>query len=157
MVLPGDNVREGVRTTAEEKSLIYKELTKWRLSHWREKWRSQWPSYGPKSLVSDADLENVAKHVGSITSIDHLRPLTHIIHWSQLSEPLFRTVRSALALATGVTPLIDQMVEQPVEHQELHNQNSDVGESAASVDGNRTNAQQARVGKLQQFENVILF
>ena len=97
----------------------------------------------------------MAKHAGSITSIDHLRPLTHIIHWSQLSEPLFHAVRAALALATG-TP-IDQTAEQPVE---LHNQNLDVGGSAVSIDDSRMNTRgqkRLRVGKLQQFENVILF
>ncbi|KAJ7312732.1 hypothetical protein DFH08DRAFT_1043981 [Mycena albidolilacea] len=26
--------------------------------HWKEEWRTQWPSYGPKSLISDSGLED---------------------------------------------------------------------------------------------------
>ena len=159
VVSPGDNMREGeIRTTAEEKSVIYEQLMKWRLHHWQEKWRLEWPCYGPKSLISDADLENVAKHAGTITSIDHLQPLTHIIHWSQLAEPLFHAVRAALALATGATA-IERTTNNTVACQEPRDQDPNVGVAAAG-DTHTTatwRGKPTRVGKLQQFKNVIIF
>ncbi|KIM71198.1 hypothetical protein PILCRDRAFT_83029, partial [Piloderma croceum F 1598] len=79
---------------------IYKELVSWRLKIWREEWHSKWPAYGPKSLISDTDLENIAKHSGTITVIDDLHSLEHIVHWSTLSIPLFNAVQTALATVT---------------------------------------------------------
>jgi hypothetical protein len=155
-VSPGDNMREGgIRTTAEEKSMIYEELVKWRLCHWREKWRLEWPCYGPKSLISDADLENVAKHAGTITSIDHLRPLTHIIHWSQLADPLFNAVCAALALATGATA-IERTTNNTVECQQSRDQDPNAG-VVASRETNTTAAWRRKPVRVGKLENVIIF
>ncbi|KAJ7615916.1 hypothetical protein FB45DRAFT_757724 [Roridomyces roridus] len=52
-------------TTDEQREGIYQELVRWRLVHWRNSWRDDWPQYGPKSLVSDADLNTIANHAGS--------------------------------------------------------------------------------------------
>ncbi|KAJ7689931.1 hypothetical protein B0H17DRAFT_906619, partial [Mycena rosella] len=68
---------------------IYQELVRWRLKLWRDHWRDEWPSYGPKCLVSDADLNNLATHVGSLRSVDDILPFTHIVHWAEISELLF--------------------------------------------------------------------
>jgi len=62
----------------------------------------KWPAYGPKSLISDTNLKNVAKHAGTITVVDDLCSLVHIVHWSTLAIPLFNTVQTALATVTGL-------------------------------------------------------
>jgi hypothetical protein len=110
MVTPNaDTPSSAIQITASEKDLIYKELISWRLKMWQEEWRSKWPAYGPKSLISDVDLEDISKHAGSITTLDDLVARTHIIHWSFLARPLFNAIQTALATVTGssVTPLID--------------------------------------------------
>ncbi|KAJ6536866.1 P-loop containing nucleoside triphosphate hydrolase protein [Mycena capillaripes] len=58
-----------VRTTDEEKEDMYQRLIDWRLQHWRNDWRDGWPSYGPNSLIPDSDLDNLAKHAGTVTTI----------------------------------------------------------------------------------------
>lgn len=103
-----------VKTTTKEKELILEQLVNWRHEIWSTKWRSQWPLYGPKAMVADADLENVAKHAGSIVKVDDLLPLTHIIHWSLISGPLFDAVQAALKHVTGHdAPSVDEPEPTP--------------------------------------------
>ncbi|KAJ7726145.1 hypothetical protein DFH07DRAFT_698888, partial [Mycena maculata] len=64
-------------------------LIQWRLHHWRSDWRDRWPSYGPKALIPDSDLEDLAKHTSKILSVEDMHQYTHIVHWSDLSTPLF--------------------------------------------------------------------
>ncbi|KAJ7484814.1 hypothetical protein B0H11DRAFT_2279523 [Mycena galericulata] len=73
---PGRSVQ--VRTTEEEKEEMYQMLIEWRLRHWRSDWRDEWPSYGPKSLIPDSDLDNLAKHAASIETVDDLVPLVQV-------------------------------------------------------------------------------
>jgi hypothetical protein len=132
--------------------MIYEELVKWRLCHWQEKWHLEWPCYGPKSLISDTDLENVAKHAGTITS-------TYPHHsWSQLADPLFNAVCTALALATGAK-VIERTTDNTVKCQQPCDQDPNAGVVAAG-ETNTTAAwrrKPAHMGKLQQFENMIIF
>jgi hypothetical protein len=152
MVEPGKNTRAtAVRTTVGEREKILKELMEWRLTHWQDHWRERWPNYGPKSLISDADLENVAKHAGAVHTVDDLRPFTHIIHWSALSEPLFGAVRAVLALATGIN-LTEYAATESVQQQQPAADQVNVSASQNA----RTSGQQKH-GKLQCFENVIQF
>ncbi|KAJ6626327.1 hypothetical protein B0H10DRAFT_1748616, partial [Mycena sp. CBHHK59/15] len=73
---------------------VYKKLVAWRLEHWCSDWRERWPSYGPKTLISDSDLEDLAKHTSKIFCVEDMRRYTHIVHWSELSEPLFNAIQS---------------------------------------------------------------
>jgi energy-converting hydrogenase Eha subunit C len=151
MVGPSEHASDvTIRTTAEEKEKILRELTKWRLIHWREYWQEHWPNYRPKSLVSDADLENIAKHAGSINTIDDLHPLMHIIHWSALSKPLFGAVCAALALAMGID-LMEPVATIGVQQQPAGDQVITIASPSAGM------AQQQKHGKLQPFENVMQF
>ncbi|KAJ6527790.1 hypothetical protein B0H19DRAFT_915851, partial [Mycena capillaripes] len=68
-------------------------LIEWRLNHWKKYWRVEWPSYGPKSLVSDSDLEEISQHNSKIHSVDDLKQYTHIVHWTALSGCLFEAVQ----------------------------------------------------------------
>ncbi|KAJ6523317.1 hypothetical protein B0H19DRAFT_1215090 [Mycena capillaripes] len=82
-----------VKTTALQQDTIYSKLIEWRLNHWKKYWRVEWPSYGPKSLVSDSDLEEISKHTSKIHSVDDLKHYTHIVHWTALSGCLFEAVQ----------------------------------------------------------------
>ena len=76
-------------------------LREWCSKVWRDEWRDEWPGYGPKSLVSDADLEKVAKNATSVHNLDTLEPLVHIVHWSELADSLLSTVRTAVTTVIG--------------------------------------------------------
>ncbi|KAJ7257348.1 ATP-dependent DNA helicase [Mycena rebaudengoi] len=88
-----------LRSTDEQREIMYQELGRWRLQIWRSEWREQWPSYGPKCLVSDIDLSDLANHAGSIHTIDDMLPYTHILHWGELSAPLFEAIQAASEIA----------------------------------------------------------
>ena len=76
-------------------------LWEWRSKVWRDEWRDEWPGYGPKSLVSDADLERVAKNATSVDSLNALEPLVHIVHWSKLADSLLSAVGTAVTAVIG--------------------------------------------------------
>ncbi|KAJ6491772.1 hypothetical protein C8R47DRAFT_942596, partial [Mycena vitilis] len=90
---------------------IYQELVRWRLKLWRDYWRDDWPSYGPKCLVLDVDLNELAKHAGSLHSVDDMLPLTHIIHWEDISEPLFAALQAIRLQFDVVPPPLDNVPE----------------------------------------------
>jgi hypothetical protein len=89
---PGPAIVSG-KTTYSQRETIYNNLIDWRLEHWKTYWRDEWPSYGPKSLISDSDLEEIAKHTSKIFSTDDLKHYTHIVHWAAISPHLFKAVQ----------------------------------------------------------------
>ncbi|KAJ7715861.1 hypothetical protein B0H14DRAFT_2644026 [Mycena olivaceomarginata] len=91
-----------VRTTEEEKEEMYQMLVSWRLQHWRTDWRDEWPSYGPRSLIPDSDLDTLAKHAGSIATVDDLVPLLQgVLHWDELAQPLLEALKSIFSTVHG--------------------------------------------------------
>jgi hypothetical protein len=96
----------GVRATDSDRESIYLQLISWRLEHWRSDWRTQWPSYGPKSLISDSDLEDLAKHTSKISAVDDMLPYTHIVHWDDLSVPLFAEIQAICMRLDLIAPII---------------------------------------------------
>ncbi|KAJ7211426.1 P-loop containing nucleoside triphosphate hydrolase protein [Mycena rebaudengoi] len=103
---PATSAPSGVRATDAERESLYLQLISWRLEHWRSDWRTQWPSYGPKSLISDSDLEDLAKHVGKISAVNDMLPYTHIIHWEELSVPLFAAIQAICLRLNLVAPIV---------------------------------------------------
>jgi DNA-binding transcriptional regulator YdaS (Cro superfamily) len=75
-----------------------------------------------------------------------------------LWDPLFNAVRTALALATGATA-IERTTNNTVECQQLRDQDPNAGVVAAGETNTTATWRRkpAHVGKLQQFENVIIF
>ncbi|KAF8237775.1 hypothetical protein L208DRAFT_1012870, partial [Tricholoma matsutake] len=71
---------------------IYQELICWCTLLWQREWRDKWPSYGPKTLLSDTDINTVAKHAGSIHVVDDLHRHTHVIHWDDLAIPFLHAL-----------------------------------------------------------------
>jgi hypothetical protein len=84
--------------TDEQTKIIYQELVQWWTHLWKKEWRDMWPSYGPKTLISDSDLNTVAKHAKSIHTIDDIRCCTNIIHWIDLSTSFLDALQAAVAL-----------------------------------------------------------
>ncbi|KAL4244048.1 hypothetical protein ABKN59_010550 [Abortiporus biennis] len=82
--------------TKDEKMKILEKLIERRKSTWESDWRTEWPDYGPKDLISDADLEQVAKKAMSISHIDDLFPLTHLPYWSEFAPWLLKTVQEVV-------------------------------------------------------------
>ncbi|KAK6966295.1 P-loop containing nucleoside triphosphate hydrolase protein, partial [Favolaschia claudopus] len=80
------------KTTTSQREVIYNKLVEWRLDHWKQYWKDDWPNYGPKSLVSDSDLNEISTHTSKIFTVQDLQNYTHIVHWAQLSTPLFIAV-----------------------------------------------------------------
>ncbi|KAJ7854784.1 ATP-dependent DNA helicase [Mycena leptocephala] len=94
-VNPGVSVEAvtAAKSTNTQREYIYNKLIAWRLQHWRSAWKAKWPSYGPKTLIPDSDLENLAAHTSKILCIEDMRRYTHIVHWVDLSAPLFDAVQ----------------------------------------------------------------
>jgi hypothetical protein len=91
-----------VRTTGPERLAITEHLKKWRLTLWQAEWREKWPSYGPKALVNDVDLENLANRAGSsVFILDDIRKHTRVVHWSELSGPLLTALQQAYTAVLG--------------------------------------------------------
>ncbi|KAJ7679453.1 P-loop containing nucleoside triphosphate hydrolase protein [Mycena polygramma] len=105
------NSRPIAHATDEQCEEIYQELVRWRLKLWRDHWRDDWPSYGPKCLVSDVDLNELAKHAGSLHCIDDMLPFTHIVHWEDISVPLFAALQAIRLQFSVVPPPIDDTPE----------------------------------------------
>ncbi|KAF8152060.1 hypothetical protein K438DRAFT_1910255 [Mycena galopus ATCC 62051] len=82
-------VSKSVIYTPEVEDLIFEKLSEWRMEHWKQDWMAKWPRYGPSSLISHSDLEEIAKHAAKIISVEDLQLYTHIIHWDDISGPLF--------------------------------------------------------------------
>lgn len=100
------------RSSALQKTKVYNELKQWRLEIWEKDWRDNWPSYGPKTLVSDCDLECISNRAGSsIFTIKDVRRYTHVIHWPELGVPLMNALRAALVLVHGSDVLAPQVVQ----------------------------------------------
>lgn len=85
----------------KEQELVLEELRELRHAAWRKEWRAQWPMFGPKTLISDDDLEAVAKAATSIHTIEDLRPLTKIVYWSVFAPWLLSAVQCALTKLQG--------------------------------------------------------
>ncbi|KAF8174364.1 hypothetical protein K438DRAFT_1544712, partial [Mycena galopus ATCC 62051] len=51
---------------------IFRRLVEWRLECWKNDWRLTWPSYGPKTLISDSDLETLANRPTKILSVEEI-------------------------------------------------------------------------------------
>ncbi|KAJ7689903.1 hypothetical protein B0H17DRAFT_832241, partial [Mycena rosella] len=60
---------------------------------WRQYWKEMWPSYGPKTLIPDSDLEDLSKHISKIFCIEDMRRYTRIVHWSYISPSLFEALQ----------------------------------------------------------------
>ncbi|KAJ6465271.1 ATP-dependent DNA helicase [Mycena sanguinolenta] len=130
-------------TTDEQCEGIYQELVLWRLKHWREFWRDEWPSYGPKCLISDADLNELANHAGSLRCTDDMLAFTHILHWEQLSEPLFEAVQAIKLRFEVVLPTT--------------NAEAAAAPDLGAVDLGEPPRKKRKVGKLQTGEMVLDF
>ena len=99
---PADESGGGpLRSSTLQKADVYNELKRWRLETWKKSWRDDWPSYGPKTLVSNCDLESISnRRAGtSVFTIQDIRRYTHIIHWPELGVPLMDALRVALILS----------------------------------------------------------
>lgn len=80
----------------EERDNVLVALRALRLAAWREEWRTEWRSFGPDTLIADADLEAVAKVAPSIESLDDLRPLTRIPYWDNFAPWLLSAVKDTV-------------------------------------------------------------
>ena len=81
----------------DAQGLVLAYLKEWRDNTWRERWKSLWPFYGPRDLISDDDLKAVSIHAHALQHVDDLLPFTHLIHWDELAHPLYEAVQSALS------------------------------------------------------------
>lgn len=54
------------QVTDEETKTIYQQLVHWQTHLWQQEWKEKWPGYGPHTLLSDTELDAVAKHARSI-------------------------------------------------------------------------------------------
>jgi hypothetical protein len=108
------------KATTQIQELIIERLMQWRLQHWKDNWMERWPNYGPKTLVSDSDLEDVAKHQHKIKNTEDLKRYTHIVHWNDLSLPLLTSLQGicrglgVLAEPTEEQQEVQEPTEQPV-------------------------------------------
>jgi hypothetical protein len=132
--------------TDEQTEIIYQELVRWRTHLWKKEWRDKWPSYGPKTLVSDSDLNTVAKHAKSIHTIDDIRRRTNIIHWIDLSTSFLDALQAAVALV-----LEPNAFEIPVTNTEAQATTSFVDDEPARK------RQKANPGRLEFGEMVLDF
>jgi hypothetical protein len=114
---PSSTFPAAKRSTNAQRELIYDKLGAWRLQHWRSDWKARWPSYGPKTLISDSDLEELAPHTNKITCIEDMRRYTHIVHWTDLSTPLFETLQGICQELNLVPPAPEVVIDEPTVNQ----------------------------------------
>ncbi|KAI0337891.1 P-loop containing nucleoside triphosphate hydrolase protein [Trametopsis cervina] len=81
--------------SAEEVGNITKDLKEWRTEMWKIRWREMFLGFGPEDLISDEDLEAVARRITVIKSLDDLRPVVHIAYWTELASSLLVAVSDA--------------------------------------------------------------
>lgn len=99
-------------TSKSQKKKMVKMLQDWRLKIWRDEWMDKWPSYGPENLVSDADLEEIARHAQTIFTIDDIDAIAQIPHLDDLGDSLLHTVKDILFEVIGAC------VKETVNHNE---------------------------------------
>ncbi len=87
--------------TEQQKKEILTALKGWRVKLWRDEWSDEWPSYGPHSLISDADLEIIAQRAHTIHTYDDIYSLTQILHIDDLAAPLLAALESILIQVCG--------------------------------------------------------
>ena len=143
-----------------QKTEVYNELKQWRLEIWEKDWRDDWPSYGPKTLVSDCDLECISNRAGSsIFTIKDVRRYTHIIHWPELGVPLMDALRVALILVHGSDVLAPPSVVQDRSTVRVF---EEVAGGEVAGDANMSTSrpsvskrQRTGAGALQPYENIM--
>lgn len=80
----------------DSRNTVSNELRRLRALAWKESWRTEWRSFGPKSLITDANIEAVARVATSILSLDDLRPLTRIPYWDIFAPWLLTAVQQTV-------------------------------------------------------------
>lgn len=83
---------------------VFQELCRLRTEAWRTEWKTRWPHFGPKSLIADEDLENLARVAWPIKTTEDLRPHVKIVYWSDLAPWLVTAVRSAVDASAPEQP-----------------------------------------------------
>ncbi|KAF8214487.1 hypothetical protein K438DRAFT_1749598 [Mycena galopus ATCC 62051] len=119
VVNPSTQLKSQAKTTDIQRGTMLTQLLAWRLQHWKVYWRRDWPSYGPKNLISDSDLETRANRPTKLSSLEDVQKYTRIVHWSQLGQPLFEAIQSIyqnLNMFQEKTPEI--MMEEPQQQQQ---------------------------------------
>ncbi|KAJ7213111.1 ATP-dependent DNA helicase [Mycena pura] len=105
------------KSTTAQRELIYDKLAAWCLQHWRSYRKAKWPSYGPKTLISDSDLEELAAHTNKINCIEDMRRYTHIVHWKDLSTPLFESLQGICQELNLLPPAPEIVIAEPTVNQ----------------------------------------
>ncbi|KAF9536389.1 P-loop containing nucleoside triphosphate hydrolase protein [Agrocybe pediades] len=91
----------------EERKEVLAELVRWRHECWTCSWMDDWPSYGPDSLVTDTDLEEIASRILTVYTTEHLRCYTQIVHLQDLSAPLLDTLHKIRMSVCGINASVD--------------------------------------------------
>lgn len=86
----------------EQRDRMVDHLKTCRTEIWSIQWKTEWQGFGPKALVSDSDLENVAKHASCIQSLDDLRRFTQIPYFDEISPWLLRTVHKFMEITQEI-------------------------------------------------------
>lgn len=74
--------------TDVQKKKFLEKLTAWRLKIWQVSWKKDWPSYGPESLISNADLEVISQKASSLSTLEDIDAIAHIPHLDELGDSL---------------------------------------------------------------------
>lgn len=109
---PLGNAQAASEHIAKDKTdSVLQYLIKWQEFEWHTNWII-WPMYGPVDLISNKDLQAIAKHAGSIHTTQDLYHYVHIVHWKELSVPLLDATQQAVRSIQPPTPVIDH-AKQP--------------------------------------------
>lgn len=144
-----------LRSSAEQKARILEELKQWRSSEWRHEWREKWPSYGPKALVSDYDLEVLAGKARTGLTEAQIYCHTHIVHLSALAPSLIEAIRTASLLVHGPTTIA--LNPPPASPQfPINEQQVEPNSTSSTRKRKRTKTQRApKAGPLLPYEQVM--
>lgn len=147
------------RITDDDAAKIFIILSGWCLDVWRNEWRDSWPGYGPKSLIPDTDLQKVAKNAMAIDSLDTLRPLVHILHWSELADELLIAVNSAVTTVIGDTSEMEVAGDGITSGGNLLEPGITSTDTSTCdvVEDSKVGVTALNVGKLQPWEHVLKF
>jgi hypothetical protein len=80
----------------QEKLFVY--LQTWHNMQWKEVWQSEWPMFNSVLLISNSDLQSIAKHAEKICCMDDMLDKTCIVYYEEVSEGLYQAFTEAWEL-----------------------------------------------------------
>ncbi|KAF5333403.1 hypothetical protein D9611_002633 [Ephemerocybe angulata] len=137
---------------------IYEDLRLWRTKEWEERWKEEWPGYGPECIISTADMHALANRAHAVITIDDIDSMTSIPHLSTLGTSLLSALHSSVRRVCGEDALEDSVPAPVVELEIPRNLRWQSPQDPGTIEAAEEQAEiNRRVGRLAMGEGVLEF